>query len=57
MRDGRPEEAEEWMEYIACQLDALVELFQNPITVNVSTNGGPAVATTIILIPVTPQNN
>jgi hypothetical protein len=38
-------------------LDALVALLSSPITINVVTNGGPAVATTITLIPGTPQNN
>ena len=38
-------------------LDQLVTLLSSPITVNVTINGGPAVATTITLIPGTPQNN
>jgi hypothetical protein len=38
-------------------LDALVALLSSPITVNVTINGGPAVATTITLIPGIPQNN
>jgi hypothetical protein len=35
----------------------LVGLLTSPITINVSTNGGTAVATSIVLIPGTVQNN
>jgi len=38
-------------------LDALVALLSSPITVNVTINGGPAVATTITLIPGIPKDN
>ena len=38
-------------------METLVELLSSPITINVSTNGGPAVPTTIILIAGTVQNN
>lgn len=38
-------------------LERLLELLSSPITINVVTNGGPAVATTIKLIPGIPQNN
>ena len=38
-------------------LDALVALLSSPITVNVTINGGPAVATTITLTNPIIQNN
>ena len=38
-------------------LEAVALLLASPITINVVTNGGPAVPTTIILIPGTVQNN
>ena len=57
MREGRPEQNEEWLEYIACQLDSLLTILQNPISINVSTNGSPAVPVSITLIPGSPQAN
>jgi hypothetical protein len=56
MRD-RGDEDEYHRNHCEEVLDQLVTLLSSPITVNVSTNGGPAVATTITLIPGIPQNN
>ena len=38
-------------------LTSIVSLLSSPITINVVTNGGPAVATTMHLNPETPQPN
>ena len=55
MRDR--EEDEYHRDHCEEVLDALVVLLSSPITINVVTNGGPAVPTTIILIAGTVQNN